>query len=131
MVLTDIYYRGSEIEWNAIENRCNITVVIHYNAIGTNPPQITATPTVTDKDGVYTFNIQLENVEYKSCLITALYDEHNSLINLKSTEILPDNVPEKIPVTADNAATAKVFIWDSLNGMKPLCDAVDVEITTE
>lgn len=69
-------------------------------------------------------------MDYKSCLVTALY-EKNILTGIKVTDISYDNIPESINVTADKADSAKVFIWDILNGMKPSCDAIDVEITTE
>lgn len=57
--LSDIYYEGTEEDWDNIEKSGNNILnnaTIHYNATGTNSPQITATPTVTVKDGVYIFN---------------------------------------------------------------------------
>lgn len=134
--ISDIYFNGTEDEWKLIDianfgNTALKNATIHYNATGINPPQIAGIPTVKDNgDGTYTINMQIENAEYDSKLIAALYD-NNVMTGITSNIISADNIPKTIIVTADNANTARLFIWSSIAGLQPLCKIVDAEFIKE
>lgn len=126
-VSQNIYYRGSEDDWKAIYKcefgnwtQCNII----YNAIGMNPPQIDENPTVTVSGNKYTVNVKLQNVEYDSNIIAVAYNK-GTVTGFNIENILVGDTQKEISINADSANSIKVFIWDSLMGMRPLCTAIE------
>lgn len=129
--LTDVYYEGSEEEWNkidisSVDNDALLNATIHYNSIGTNPPEIVDTPTVTTSGNTYKFDIQLNNVQYSSSLITAVYKD-GRMVNMSVTPLETGDTKKSVTVTADSADTAKVFIWGDLGRLTPLCESKTID----
>jgi hypothetical protein len=128
--ISDVYYAGTEEEWNQIEvlelNNDLLNATIHYNSIGTNPPEIVDTPTVTTSGNTYKFDIQLNNVQYSSSLITAVYKD-GRMVNMSVTPLETGDTEKSVTVTADSADTAKVFIWGDLVRITPLCESKTID----
>lgn len=125
----EIYYEGTKEQWkNNLESQGNgeswsmdNNVTIHYNAIGTAPPTIRGVNIIPNDDVGKSVEVQLDTVEYDSTLIT-LFCNDKTHINNKLTTISAGNTSKTFEIP-DNADNVKVFIWDSLEGMRPLCEA--------
>ena len=76
---------------------------------------------------VYTVDVQLQNVEYDSNIIAVTYD-NGAATGFDMDTISAGDTEKTFSVNADSVNVVKVFIWDSLNGMRPLCEAKTVEI---
>ena len=132
--ISDIYYSGSEEEWNAlIEKDTGFPKMygdktsFHYNAIGTNPPIITATNLISNNLGA-SVSVGLSNTEYDSTLITAFYKD-GVLIDLETTLISAGDTNEEISIPDNiDADEVKSFIWNSVDSMKPLCEAKSINL---
>ena len=131
--LKDLYYKGTEGEWNNIDidirNNClNSSVTYHYNAIGTDPPEI-AEASVQASDDDYILNIQTNNINYDSKLVTVLYDENGVMTGIKITDLSPlTEYNPNITIPAKTADKAKAFIWSDINGLRSLCEAIEIPI---
>lgn len=130
--LSDVYYGGSKGDWDDIDigeygNENLLNASIHYNAVGANLPVITTTQAVSAGMGIYEVSVSLEGVEYDSRIIAVTYG--GGAVTGASFETISVGDTEKtITIKAETADTAKVFIWDSLNSMRPLCPAAEVLI---
>lgn len=81
--LTDIYYGGTEEQWNKMsissENDELENVTIHYKR---DIPLTTATITKTETSEGYTFNVEPEQT-YKTCYVyAAVYDKNGVLVKM-------------------------------------------------
>lgn len=107
----DIYYVGSEEQWNTIEISSfgnPITAQIHYNWIE-NCFEI-SDGTVTNTD---------TNNEHSALIIIARYENDVMQDIMKcETVIFKAGTDETFPEYGENC---KIFVWNSLDGMKPLC----------
>ena len=125
--LKDVFYKGTKNEWNNINisNRNNWDLLsgatIHYTAIGTAPPKIDS---ITQNER--NIEIQLADVEYDSDLITVFCDS-NGMVDFERIGISASDML-KTAAIPDGTKTVRVFIWDSLNGMRPLCKTEKVDI---
>lgn len=129
--LSDVYYAGSEAEWNEISidqgNECLTNATIHYNENNISEPAISEA-TVTASNGEYTFNISIDNVPQGSQLLTVVYNNGAMKGFAPTTITSADNGTTKsVTVSADSADSAKIFIWSDINNMKPLCENKTIE----
>lgn len=143
-------YEGSEIEnYLKRENNNNVTIdwfendygyrpQFHYTYIDRSLPssaEITKTPTVTynSQKGICTIDIKLTDVQHTGQMITILNESSGeNIINL--TPIITGDTEREILLSCNGIESVKTFIWDSLSGMRPLCDSVSIqknEITVE
>ena len=103
--LTDIYYGGTEEQWNKMsissENDELENVTIHYKR---DIPLTTATITKTETSEGYTFNVEPEQT-YKTCYVyAAVYDKNGVLVKMNcvplemsgSTSILIDKTDKAL-----------------------------------
>ena len=100
--------------WNISANINN--GMPYLRALYKNPPSMIV--------GGISFNVTLE--ESVGHLIAALYDENGVLQNVKKYI-----AEENITVTFDKGKTgsyAKIFWWDDIGSMKPLCDAQTIQL---
>ena len=106
--LSDIYYQGTESDWNKIEEFfCNATVHFFaepcFNIIqNLNRAEITNISEYTQNAMIIIAkynNAKLKNIEFSFCTFA------------------PD---EKKTYNIDNNEKYRVFVWDSLQGMRPL-----------
>ena len=130
--LTNVYYNGTETEWNKIsidEFGNNILLSIadmHY----VSKPMINGTPTITAEGNTYTATVPLKNVALDCQLIAVLYKGGiMKAVELKSIPLNAES--ESISVSADEADQIKLFIWDSLSGAVPMCNGYSEDIVKE
>lgn len=133
--LTNVYYKGSEEQWNDI----NIIpqnfekAEIHCGAIGINPPQIGDLTLGSSVSGSIAdlIKVPITDTEYDSEMITAFYKD-GVLVDMQTTPVKSGDEMKDIPIPDNSGAdSAKVFIWSSLDSMKPLCEAKKIKLTEE
>ena len=126
--LTDVYYSGTEAEWAAVtigENNSSLAdATIHFGSTMPAPRITDATITQTSKG--YKLNASLDDTYYGSSLIVVLYN-NNLMSAVAEKRINFGDTSAEVELPDCNADSAKVFIWDSLKGMKPLCTAIPID----
>lgn len=88
------------------------------HAVGTAAPKIIGEPTVSGS----TVTVNLSDVEYDSTLIAAAYSD-GVLKDMQAAGLSAGDMSKTINISASGNDTLKVFIWDSLETMNPLCKA--------
>ena len=116
--LTDIYYGGSEEDWQNIYNEDLTGATIHYNSAG--PPQISVSEPVVE-GGSITITAEAKNIDGEGELFAVGYDGNK----LTASEKLQDGAAT---LPAEDVKTIKVFCWDSLDTMRPLCEPKTITI---
>lgn len=129
--LSEVYYAGTKEQWNNIDciesYQCFTNATIYYRSIGTAPPTISEVNIIPNDDNTgKSAEIQLDDTEYDSTLITVFSDD-NILTNSSITNISAGDTSKTVAIP-DNADNVKVFIWDSLEDMRPLCEAKTITI---
>ena len=99
-----------------------LNATIHLAKEITNKPVITSSQ-VTKSNNTYTFNVNVSDVTADCELIVVLY-KNGKVANVKTTTLTSNTTNKTLNLTATNADSAKIFIWDSLKNMIPLCNAV-------
>lgn len=112
--LTDVYYGGTEKEWNDINiddgNDCLMHATIHYNVFAI-LPTTTAEITKSETDETYNFEVSPEEAYEKCYVYAAIYDENGSLLSMNRVPLeMTENTSISINKSA-NDALAKIFIW--------------------
>lgn len=133
---SDVYYMGNKAEWkniniSSLENDAFIDADIHFNATGTNPPQIGDLTLGSSLSGgiVDLIKVPLTDTEYDSEMVTVFY-RNGVMIDMQITPVKLGDEMKDIPIPENSGADrAKVFIWSSLESMKPLCEAKEINIT--
>ena len=122
--LTDVYYSGTKEQWDKIniDTRYNsnaplLNATIHFAKEITNKPVITSSQ-VTKASNTYTFNITAD------CKLIVVLYKNGKVSNVKTTTLTSNTTNKTLRLTATNADSAKIFIWDSLKNMISLCNAV-------
>lgn len=120
--LTDVYYSGSEADWQKIiiegGNDYLTGAHIHYNSTGI--PQISVSELVVE-GGSITITAETKNIEGVGELFAVGYDGSK----LTASEKLQDGAAT---LPAEDVKTIKVFCWDSLDTMRPLCEPKTITI---
>lgn len=112
--LTDVYYRGTEEEWNAIliDDNYNTYLTdakIHYN-FGKPIPTTTAEITKTETDETYDFVVNAKDKHENCYVYAAVYNDAGILVGINR---VPLDTVENTNIFVnknDNAQKAKVFI---------------------
>ena len=130
--LTDVYYSGSEADWNAIPigtyNQWLTDAIIHYNSNGIPTPKTPVVDIVSGTNGVYELKATLSDIPYPCKLITVLYNNSGAITDCDIQNVTSFDTEKIVTVDGANTKTVKAFIWDSLNGMRPLCGAAEMQI---
>lgn len=118
--LTDVYYAGTEEQWNAVlkgySNDPLTNANIYYN--GTKPeleptplPMTTAEITKTDTETGYVFEVTPETA-YENCFVyAAVYDENGVLIALSQVPLSTGGSTSIEVGRSENDSRAAVFVW--------------------
>lgn len=125
--LTDIYYGGTEEEWNKMsissENDELENVTIHYKR---DIPLTTATITKTETSEGYTFNVEPEQT-YKTCYVyAAVYDKNGVLVKMNCVPLEMSGSTSILIDKTDKAKLAKVFILSDM--LQPVTQAQKFDI---
>ncbi len=127
--LTDVYYSGSEEEWNVIsisdKNDCLTNATIHYSSTDLEPAivdveYIFKTDEATGAE-VIVVTVETEIVSSNSALLAVGIGD-SGIISVSSVK----NGEAALP--AEGVKTVKVFCWESLESMKPLCEAKEITV---
>lgn len=138
--LSDVYYAGTKEQWNNIDYikdyQCFTNATMHYSSTGTDRPKITEINIVPNSDNTGKMaEIQLDTVEYDSTLIVCFSNDNmhidNKIIDISAGDTskiieVPNNISNDTSrniTKSNNINNVKVFIWNSLEGMRPLCEA--------
>lgn len=119
--VTDIYYYGTQEKWSSVDfwGKTHLTnAEVHFV-----PTRISETTAFKTENGERTLNAVFENVPVFSKLITVFYS-NGVVTGIKTTDInagMINSGSQKIPVTNEQTDSAKVFIWNGINDMRPLC----------
>ncbi len=85
-------------------------------------PEI-GTPEITVSGGTLSITVAAENVPETAELIAISYGTDGGLVDIAPVE------NGEATLTGEGAKTVKVFCWESLESMRPLCEAKVVEVT--
>lgn len=125
--LTDIYYGGTEEQWNKMsissKNDELENVTIHYKR---DIPLTTATITKTETSEGYTFNVEPEQT-YKTCYVyAAVYDKNGVLVKMNCVPLeMSGSTTISIDKT-DKVESAKVFVLSDM--LQPVIQAQEFNI---
>lgn len=110
--LKDVYFYGTEEEWNKIsigsDNESLTNATIHF---------VFTKTTLSNNDK--TFTIKTNNIEKGNVIVLALYDD-KQFIEMQYKVYTGDVVPF---TTTKDYTKAKVFVWDDLTTQEPVCEA--------
>lgn len=125
--LTDIYYGGTEEQWNKMsissENDELENVTIHYKR---DIPLTTATITKTETSEGYTFNVEPEQT-YKTCYVyAAVYDKNGVLVKMNCVPLEMSGSTSILIDKTDKAESARVFVLSDM--LQPVTMVQEFEI---
>ncbi len=123
--LSDVYYSGSEKQWKLISiedyNDSLKNASIHFNYI-TSKPEIVSASAET-KNGTVKVTVEAKNLSAENKVIAVCYGAGEEYIASKVAD-----ASGNAELNAEGVKTVKVFLWESLESMKPLCKAKVIEI---
>ncbi len=123
----NIYFSGSQEEWDMVViediNYMLSNATVYFNADEIPSPAINN----VQVDSNYHFSISLQNIQNDSLLVAVLYKK-GALTGINTDNIHSGDTSKSITVNADSADYAKVFVWNDIDGMRPVCSAVEVPI---
>ena len=133
--LTDLYYMGTEEQWN----NTNMTVIaeddnggsnsaifnanVHFLGTQTPVPKILNTSSIVRTANGYTVDADFTDVPYDCTLIAAAYDGDKT-VGVATEDIKIGDTETSLEISAPAADTIKIFIWNIKN-MKPLSDVYE------
>lgn len=120
--LTDVYYSGTEEQWNKIsiesDNECLTSATIHYNYSGVPASGISASKAATSS-GV-TYSVTLNDIPVGTVVIVALY-QNDIFVGFEKAVYNGNTLT--IP-TAVNHDKAHIVAWTSLNAITPVAEGL-------
>ena len=120
--LTDVYFTGSEEEWNEISigsyNECMTNATIHYNHALKDNNEIEVEYSIENNViSLMCKNIAEDTIIYATMVVGGI---------VKTVEVNLTDEKGSINIE-DNAETVKIFVWESFESMSPLCEAIKVK----
>lgn len=131
--LTDVYYAGSEEDWNHIDikerNEPLSGAVIHFGATEYTPsPQATAVPSLTyEIKSLSLIGSSLAEVELSGdfetggALIICAYDRDGVMTDINRADIL-NSRKMYLELNTSGASRVSAYVWNNLSGIKPLSE---------
>ena len=77
-------------------------------------------------DGKTTVEVDTANVPNRSTVFVTAFDENGNQIGFGKATVANDEATVTVPT--ENTKSIKVFCWESLKSMRPLCPAKEVEV---
>ncbi|MCH5187283.1 MAG: leucine-rich repeat domain-containing protein [Oscillospiraceae bacterium] len=118
--LKDVYYEGSKAEWGNIfidtGNAVLSKTTFHFSG-----PSLTGLNVMVNKDRL-AVSVEPADIPNGATLFAAAYDAGGGYI---TGAVMKDG---RADMTAQGASLVKVFAWDSLAGLRPLCAAAEAEV---
>lgn len=132
--LKDIYYAGTEEQWNDIkigyQNYDLNKATIHYNYTCTTPDTYEIGEITPTETGV-TLTVQpKETVSGKQMVVVACYDGNGSFTGAKTRQITASEEVQNISIDIDKskASAVKAFIWNDIGYMMPASRVQSLEL---
>ena len=113
-----LYYEGTEEQWKNLSSGQNLSL---YKFKVCFAPKVTISD-VSIENGDITLSIDAENVSAGGELVAVGYRSENKIMAAAKVE------NGKAVLPADGVNTVKVLCWDSLDGMRPLCEEKIINI---
>ena len=113
-----LYYEGTEEQWKRLSGGQNLSL---YKFKVCFAPKVTISD-ISAENGVITLSIDTENVSAGGELFAVGYRSGNKI----TAEAKVENGKAVLPENGVN--TVKVLCWDSLDGMRPLCEEKIINI---
>lgn len=124
--LSRVRYSGRWDQWSSITVSKGNEVLERAYKNSIEPEIIKAE--IEKSDNKYAVTINAVGVNDPCHLVVALYDK-NKLVGIECINYESDSIPIRtVTFVAENATNAKIFLWDSLSGMKPLCTNKNISI---
>ncbi len=118
--ITDVYYGGTEAQWAKIEigydNVSLTNATIHY----TPAPAIGEVETEATSEAV-TVSVTAENLPAENKVVSVGLNADGEVIDV--AEVIDGSAK-----LDKNTKTVKIFVWESLESMVPLCPAAEKEV---
>lgn len=137
--LKNIYYGGSEEDWNnLLVNVCNGNDELKSATVHFNSEEIPNMPVISEETTVLTvddgkaavFNVKLKNIYRKSCLIAIIYSEDKTVAGAALAEINVGDTEKSLIVNTESgsAAFAKVLIWSDMSSVMPISEVYSIDL---
>ena len=81
---------------------------------------------VTAGEDTVTVDIDTANLPNRSAVYVVTFDNSGSQLDVKKAQV--SNGEAKVTLPADDTKTVKVFCWESLQSMRPLCEAAETAL---
>ena len=124
----NVYYIGSEEDWAKIALSTNPSLAgaeMNYNCM----PAKIKSAVGTSSDQNLTVKVEMEYLFKDGTFILAIYDADDKLVELEKVDLKRSlstyKIERKIKVSG-LGFKVKLFTWDDVNLMSPLCKMVDV-----
>lgn len=121
--VADIYYSGTKREWNAATKQSKW----EWENLYCLPEAVFGEITSEPSENGYKITAGLENVSGGGKLIAAVYDG-NVPVSVISETLEDGEESLCVDVTAESGCAVKLFLWDSLERMIPLCSAREITL---
>lgn len=92
------------------------------------PLKFIGTPALNIANGEYIISVKLQNVN-NACKIFVALINGKGVSGFGEANIKEGQTEASVSVSAESAQTAKIFIWNSLGGMTPLCKPKIISVT--
>lgn len=123
--LTDIYYGGSEEDWEKIKTNSENKVVfngeMHYN-VPQSEPSVEIKNLFVNQAGNIIVNVETKNLSSSIRLVAAAYSADGEMTAVGTV------VDGQCILPADGAVSVKVFCWNGLRGLRPLHPVQTAEV---
>ncbi len=120
--LTDVYYSGSEEDGSKISigsrNEYLTNATIHYNYVVKIP-----VPVVKYIAEEKIVTVESENIPLESKVSALVFS--NGVTTMQMATYSEDGINFEV---GSDTESVKVFVWESFTSMRPLCEAIEVEI---
>ena len=118
--LKDVYYEGSKAEWDNIfidtGNALLSKTTFHFSE-----PSLTGLNVIVNKDRL-AVTVEPADIPDGATLFAAAYDTDGGYI---TGTVMKDG---RADLSAQGVSLVKVFAWDRLSGLRPVCSAVETEV---
>ena len=126
--LDDVYYGGSKEDWEKITIESNnqglLRANIHFDSYMAEPPRMEIKNVSVKKTfKQLTVKVERENVPYYAVLMAVSYDSDGAILSIARMDR-----DDSATIPATNVATVKVFCWESMKTLKPLCEPASTEL---
>ncbi len=129
---TDVYYHGTKEQWTALEkdtgNDGLENATIHYLV---KSPEIAQSTKVTDNgNGTFTVNVDIEGAKNLSddTRVIIVLKKDSDLKGIGTGLVDKENGSKELTVSAEEADSATIFLWKSLESMEPVSSRYDIGI---